>query len=86
MFRPDKICEADAGELLTDPVDIDAESIVVHIEPAVPEIIYDIRPGADRAGVGKEIVQDLLLVFCKFHLPVPIFQSPILRVENSAMP
>ena len=82
----DKICQAEAGQLLPDAGDVDAQSIVIHIELVVPEEVYDVAAGANLPGVFEEVVEDLDLVLAQFCRLPAVCDGAVLQVQLGAIP
>lgn len=63
MLRPDKICQADRCQFLTDTGNIYAEGIIIHIKLIIPEKIHNIVPGTDFSGILEKVIKDFQFVF-----------------------
>ena len=84
MLCPDEIVKTHGGELFTDPADVHAEGVVVHIELVIPEVVNQIAPGTDFSGISKEIDKDLQFVFGELRSLSLIFQNTALRAQDGS--
>ena len=82
MLCPDKICQTDRCQLLTDAVNVDAQCVIIHINLIVPQIFYDVGAGADPPGVFEKIAQNFQLILCQINLSARIFQFAAVQMKN----
>ena len=67
MLRFDKIFQADTCQLLTDTIDVDAQSVVIYIQLVIPQKLDNITAGTDFTRISEQVVEDFQLVFGQLH-------------------
>ena len=58
MLRFDKIFQSDTCQLLTDTIDVDAQSVVIYIQLVIPQKLDNITAATDFTRISEQVVED----------------------------
>lgn len=57
MLRFNKIFQANTCQLLTNTIDVNAQSIVIHIQLVIPQKLDNITAGTDFTRIFEQVIE-----------------------------